>query len=113
MFNNNSFIKCNLLKPKNRWFVEYIKEKMGNNDWSIDAIIGELKNNKNNKKKVVAYTSTIYRYAQNHDKELLRMRLTREYEYKKRKLNYTSNSKIRELEIIDNREEVINNRERI
>jgi hypothetical protein len=41
------------------------------------------------------------------------MRLTREYEYKKRKLNYTSNSKIRELEIIDNREAVINNRERI
>jgi IS30 family transposase len=102
-----------LLKPKNRWFVEYIKEKMGNNDWSIDAIIGELKNNKNNKKKVVACTSTIYRYAQNHDKELLRMRLTREYGYKKRKLNYTSNSKIRELEIIDNREAVINNRERI
>jgi len=93
-----------------RTFVEKIKKKMKENWWSIDATIWRLKIEW---KKVIVSTSTLYRYARNEDKELEKLLLYKSWWYKKWEYKYWKNSKILELESIEGREEIINNRERV
>ena len=54
----------------------------------------------------------MYSYARKYDKELEKMLLYKSWWYRKWEYNYWKNSKLLELESIETREEVINNRER-
>ena len=93
-----------------RDFVEKIKKKMKENWWSIDATIWRLRKKW---EEIVVNTSTLYRYARNEDKELEKLLLYKSWWYNKWQYKYWKNSKILELESIEEREEQINNRERI
>ncbi len=93
-----------------RKFVEKIKEAMKKEWWSISASIGRYEYEKNKKTKIAI--STMYRYARKYDKELEKMLLYKSWWYRKWEYNYWKNSKLLELESIETREEVINNRER-
>jgi len=55
----------------------------------------------------------MYRYAREYDKDLEKMLLYKRWGYKKWEYKYGKNSKLLELESIENRDEVINKRERI
>ena len=94
-----------------REFVEEIKEKMKEKDWSISATIWRYELEKWKKAKLSI--STMYRYAREYDKDLEKLLLYKSWWYKKWEYKYWKNSKIQELESIENREEVINKRERI
>lgn len=99
-----------LLKPENWWFVDKIKELIKEYWWSPDIIVWRYKIEKNRN---IVCTSTIYRYADNYDKELKRMFLHKEWWYKKRWYKYGKNKKIQELKSIEEREKIIEDRERI
>jgi len=94
-----------------RKFVEKIKKKMKEEDWSISAAIWRYELEKEKKAKVSI--STMYRYARGYDKDLEKLLLYKSWWYKKWEYKYWKNCKILELESIENREEIINKRERI
>ena len=94
-----------------RDFVEKIKKVMKERWWSINASIGRYELEK--WKKWEVSMSTMYRYARKYDKELEKMLLYKSWWYRKWEYKYWKNSKLLELESIETREEVINNRERI
>jgi len=94
-----------------RKFVEKIKKKMKEEDWSISAAIWRYELEKEKKAKVSI--STMYRYARGYDKDLEKLLLYKSWWYKKWEYKYWKNGKILELESIENREEIINKRERI
>jgi len=94
-----------------REFTEKIKKVMKEKWWSISATIWRYELEKGKKARVSI--STMYRYARKYDKELEKMLLYKSWWYRKWEYKYWKNSKILELESIENRKEVINKRERI
>jgi len=92
-------------------FVEKIKKVMKEKDWSLKSAIWRYELEKWEKAEVSA--SSMYRYAREYDKELEKILLYKSWWYKKKGYKYWKNSKLLELESIEKREDVINNRERI
>jgi len=92
-------------------FVEKIKDVMKKEKWSISAAVWRYELEKDKKAKISI--STMYRYARKYDKELEKMLLYKGWWYNKWEYKYWKNKKIQELESIENREEVVNNRERL
>lgn len=91
-------------------FVEKIKKIMKEKDWSIQASVERYRLEKWKPKVSI---STMYQYARKYDKELEKLMLYKSWWYRKRWYKYGINSKIRRLKLIEERNEIINKRERI
>ena len=92
-------------------FIEKIKNNIRKRKWSISAAIWRYELER--WKKAIVSISSMYRYARKYDKELEKMLLYKSWWYRKWEYKYWKNGKILELESIEEKEEIINKRERI